>query len=308
MAEFVEKWHNREWKCVKKCWKENYARKIENAKKYIDEIESHKKSIFEFWKFSNKDELPALNEAENTKNENKSLNKNIDNDFLGVKADSLQRQKLSSDEINALYLFYKIPDAFNCISSDEKLKDILENLKNKTTKRSLGNLINEYTSVKKINSKEHRENERNEISILRINEGTSLEEFKDRIKKYKKALDLALNKIYSLGDMPIYIRKEDENNEYILGDINPENLIDSGNIDTSLVNIEMNNKTNILYYTNIAFYENINKTLPLGMQISSKVLIKSNILKGKRKDFDTIYLLEKQGDFNNIIKKVKIYI
>ena len=287
--------------------KENYARKIENAKKYIDEIESHKKSIFEFWKFSNKDELPALSEAENTQNNDKNLNKSIDKDFLEVKADSLQRQKLSNDEINALYLFYKIPDAFNFINNDEKLKDILEKLKNKTTKRSLGNLINEYTSVKKINSKEHRENERNEISILRINEETTLDEFKDRIKKYKKALDLALNKIYSLGDMLIYIRKEDENNEYILGDINPENLIDSGNIDTSLVKIEMNNKTNILYYTNIAFYENTNKTLPLGMDLSSKVLIKSNILKEKKENFDTIYLLEKQDDFNNKLEKVKIY-
>ena len=287
--------------------KENYARKIENAKKYIEEIESHKKSIFEFWKFSNKDELPALSEAENTKNEDKNLNKNIDKDFLGVKADSLQRQKLSNDEINALFLFYKIPEAFNFINTEEKLKDILEKLKNKTSKRSLGNLINEYTTVKKINSKEHRENERNEISILRINEGTTLDEFKDRIRKYKKALDLAYKKIYSLGDMPIYIKKEDENNEYILGDINPENLIDSSKIDTSLEKIEMNNKTNILYYTNIAFYENINKTLPLGMDLCSKVLIKSNILKEKKKIFDTIYLLEKQGDFTNILKKVKIY-
>ena len=287
--------------------KENYARKIENAKKYIEEIESHKKSIFEFWKFSNKDELPALSEAENTQNNDKNLNKNMDKDFLGVKADSLLRQKLSNDEINALYLFYKIPDAFNFINNDEKLKDILEKLKNKTTKRSLDNLINEYTTVKKINSKEHRENERNEISIFKINEETSLDEFKEKIKKHKKALDLALNKIYSLGDMPIYIRKEDENNEYILGDINPENLIDSGNIDTSLVNIEMNNKTNILYYTNIAFYENINKTLPLGMDLASKVLIKSDILKEKKENFDTIYLLEKQDDFNNRIRKVKIY-
>ena len=107
--------------------------------------------------------------------------------------------------------------------------------------------------------------------------------------------------------MSIYIKKEDENNEYILGDINPENLIDSNNINTSLVKIEMNNKTNILYYTNIAFYENINKTLPLGMDLSSKVLIKSNILKEKNKASDTIYLLEKQDDFNNIIRKVKIY-
>ena len=287
--------------------KENYARKIENAKKYIEEIESHKKSIFEFWKFSNKDELPALSEAENTQNNDKNLNKNIDKDFLGVKADSLQRQKLINDEINALFLFYKIPEAFNCISSDEKLKDILENLKNKTTKRSLNNIIDDYTAVKKIKSKEHRENERNEMSILRINEETSLDEFKDKIKKYKKALDLAFKKIYLLGDMQVYIRKEDEINEYILGDINPENLIDKNNINTSLIKIDMNNKTNILYYTNIAFYENINKTLPLGMDLSSKVLIKSNILKEKKKTFDTIYLLEKQNDFNNIIRKVKIY-
>ena len=287
--------------------KENYARKIENAKKYIEEIESHKKSIFEFWRFSNKDELPALNEGENTQNNDKNLNKNIDKDFLGVKADSLQRQKLSNDEINALYLFYKIPEAFNFINNDEKLRDILENLKNKTTKRSLGNLINEYTSVKKINSKEHRENERNEVNILKISEETSLDEFKDRIKKYKKALDLAFKKIYLLGDMPIYIRKEDEINEYILGDINPENLIDSDDINISLAKIEMDNKTNILYYTNIAFYENNNKTLPLGMDLSSKVLIKSNILKEKKKTFDTIYLLEKQDDFNNRVRKVKIY-
>ena len=287
--------------------KENYARKIENAKKYIEEIESHKKSIFEFWKFSNKDELPALSEAENTQNNDKNLNKNIDKEFLGVKADSLQRQKLRNDEINALYLFYKIPEAFNNINNDEKIKDMLEKLKNKTTKRSLENLINEYTSVKKINSKEHRENERNEIGILRINEQTSIYEFKDKIKKYQKALDLAYRKIYSLGDIPIYITKEDENNEYILGDINPENLIDKNNINTSLIKIDMNNKTNILYYTNIAFYENINKTLPLGMDLSSKVLIKSNILKEKKKTFDTIYLLEKQDDFNNRVKKVKIY-
>lgn len=31
------------------------AKKIKNAKSYIDEIEEHKKSIFEFWKFVNKD-------------------------------------------------------------------------------------------------------------------------------------------------------------------------------------------------------------------------------------------------------------
>ena len=37
--------------------------KIENATAFIDEIDSHKKSIFEFWKYSNKDEVQALEEG-----------------------------------------------------------------------------------------------------------------------------------------------------------------------------------------------------------------------------------------------------
>lgn len=36
---------------------ERLTKKAENAKKYIDEIEEHKKSIFEFWSFVNKDNI-----------------------------------------------------------------------------------------------------------------------------------------------------------------------------------------------------------------------------------------------------------
>ena len=35
----------------------NMNHKIENAQKYIDEIEEHKKSIFEFWSFANQDNV-----------------------------------------------------------------------------------------------------------------------------------------------------------------------------------------------------------------------------------------------------------
>ena len=44
--------------------KKNMAKKIENATAYIQEIDSHKKSIFEFWKYSNKDEISSLPEGE----------------------------------------------------------------------------------------------------------------------------------------------------------------------------------------------------------------------------------------------------
>lgn len=344
--------------------KENYARKIENAKKYIDEIESHKKSIFEFWKFSNKDELPALSEGESSESNETKNNANLNKDLLGARADSLQRQKLSDEEINALYLFYVMPKIFNRISKtyakneneDTKKieKDILEGLKNKTSKRSLDNLINDYTTVKKINSKEHRENERNEIAILRINENTTVEEFEDRINHFKKSLESAYNKIYAITSMPVYIKKSDAQNEFILADINPENLINenpSKNVkeekevnleneseveiatdleriakkedsilrnnvsrekdktdkqEIEIVKIDLGNEEHALYLTNIVFFDNQNKTLPIGMDLSSKVVIKLDNAKKKFREKKEIYLIEKIDDFEVKNRKIKI--
>ena len=322
--------------------KENYARKIENAKKYIDEIESHKKSIFEFWKFSNKDELPALSEGESSESNETKNNANLNKDLLGARADSLQRQKLSDEEINALYLFYVMPKIFNRISKtyakneneDTKKieKDILEGLKNKTSKRSLDNLINDYTTVKKINSKEHRENERNEIAILRINENTTIEEFEDRINHFKKSLKSAYNKIYAITSMPVYIKKSDAQNEFILGDINPENLINENpskdvieerevnfkngakaekdkieKQEIEIVKIDLSNEEHVLYLTNIVFFDNQNKTLPIGMDLSSKVVIKLDNAKKKFREKQEIYLISKIDDFEVKNRTIKIF-
>ena len=331
--------------------KENYTRKIENAKKYIEEIESHKKSIFEFWKFSNKDELPALSEGDSIRKDEKKSNNIIDKDFIGVKADSLQRQKLSDEEINALYLFFAMPEIFNHISkaydknqneidkATEKnifYEEILERLKKKTSKLSLDNLINDYTTVKKINSKEHRENERSEISILKINENTTVEELKDRITHFKKLLESAYNKIYAVTNMTVYIKKSDAKNEFILGDINPENLIKGEESSTKgentdfnkkegysnqksnkiveLIKVNLSNKEHALYLTNIVFFDNQNKTLPMGMDLSSKVVInkinlnskKDSDLKIDEKTTIVLHKLEKINDFavNNITIKI----
>ena len=358
--------------------RENYARKIENAKKYIDEIESHKKSIFEFWKFSNKDELPALSEGESSESNETKNNANLNKDLLGARADSLQRQKLSDEEINALYLFYVMPEAFNQISKtflkmksdvsekvekdiyndnkkiivDEEntegntpksvernnvidrnkvLEEILEILKNRTTKRSLDNLINDYSAVKKINSKEHRENERNAISILKINENTTVEEFEDRVNHFKKALESAYNKIYAITSMPVYIKKSDAQNEFILGDINPENLINenpsknvieekdvnlkneaSGEKDKTdkqeieIVKIDLDNEEHALYLSNIVFFDNQNKTLPIGMDLSSKVVIKLDNTKKKFREKQEIYLINKINDFEVENRKIEM--
>ena len=87
----------------------NTAKKIENATKFIEEIDSHKKSIFEFWKYSNKDEMAVLPEGEQEEiNIIKKIEKVFDysQDFeeFGEKFDKIQRKILDKDEADSVYI------------------------------------------------------------------------------------------------------------------------------------------------------------------------------------------------------------
>ena len=51
------------------CWQtiydlDNIDKKLKNATEFLEEIDEHKKSIFEFWKYANKDESKMLAEGE----------------------------------------------------------------------------------------------------------------------------------------------------------------------------------------------------------------------------------------------------
>ena len=97
--------------------KVNLERKIKNANIYLNEIELHKKSIFEFWKFTNKDELPSLNEGEEEQNKEKIekiFDYELDIEDLGKAVDELQRRKL----------FKKIVKKGDKITIHSKLKNI----------------------------------------------------------------------------------------------------------------------------------------------------------------------------------------
>ena len=78
----------------------NMKKKIENATAYIQEIDSHKKSIFEFWKYSNKDEISSLPEGEEEevnieKKTKKESDYKEDIELLGKKLDKMQLKNLS---------------------------------------------------------------------------------------------------------------------------------------------------------------------------------------------------------------------
>ena len=86
--------------------KKSLETKVKNAKQYIEEIEEHKKSLFEFWKFAKKDENPSLMQGEEIVKENKlDVKFDLDEDLpeFSYKADSIQRQKLSTEEENSIF-------------------------------------------------------------------------------------------------------------------------------------------------------------------------------------------------------------
>ena len=120
---------------------ENLEKKLNNATEYLDEIESHKKSIFEFWKYANKDESKMLAEGdEEEKEEKQVLKKTFDyeediEDFAN-QIDTKQREELSEQELDAIFASNFVLDGINIVSKNkllkkdqEKISNILEELK-----------------------------------------------------------------------------------------------------------------------------------------------------------------------------------
>ena len=89
--------------------KRNMEKKIQNATNFIAEIDNHKKSIFEFWKYSNKDEMAVLPEGEQEevnviRKIEKTFNYEEDIEEFGKKLDKIQRNNLSKEDTDSVYI------------------------------------------------------------------------------------------------------------------------------------------------------------------------------------------------------------
>ena len=315
--------------------KKNLESKIKNATLYINEIESHKKSIFDFWKFTNKDEVTLLNEAESEKEEsaNQKLKKAFsyeeDIEDMGEKMDDIQRYSLNEKETDAIFAIYQDVETFNILRKEKILKkddkEIEKRIKllQKEYKEDyekikekdfdiFGGVAEDKTKIKILKNNKHREIEKDKYRILNIDLDTSVEDYKDIILNYNKILDEIATKIKSPFDMPIYKIEDSEEEEknWAIMDINPETEIKKINEeDETIILNRFNIKENmpIIFYTNIMFYNNKNKTLPLGMDLSTEVLIDLNRYERKlvsRKDVKINLLKNK---FESVTKTIQVY-
>ena len=309
---------------------DSIKKKIENANQYIKEIENHKKSIFEFWKFANKDEKLALNsgDLENEKIEHKKIEKTFDYEEdineIGIKFDNYQRKELTKEECNSIYIFTtNILKDLNKIKQEDidNLEISLEELKHEAeNERSLflteeydifGNISEDKTKIKSLGNTKHRENKKDKIQILDITKNTTVDEYIDSLKQIKDNVLNCLSKLRSVMDIDIYMASDKVLNtdEFGVFCINSEhtmnNVKDLDKINLYKVHIKENMP--IIAFSNIIYYDNNNKTLPLGMNVSDSTLIDMSKFSFELKRQKLFRMNQELDEINSKIKIVCVY-
>lgn len=305
----------------------NLKKKIENATSYINEINKHKKSIFEFWKYSNKDEVKALEEGEEEELNISKIERtfNYENDFdeFGEKYDKNQRMKFTDSELDSCFIAStELLELINLTYKKEaelkdysimlkKLKEELDNSEYSDDYEIFGKL-DDQTKENNIGSKIHRETNRNKYEILEIKDMIKGAELKKRFVSIVKDLKKAIKK--NELDENIYIYKA-TSSELSLDDFQTFSLNEENEIKKyleenklkkkcNLYKIKLNKGSNFIAYSNIIYYNNINMTLPVGMQKSNNVLVDLSTLDLKNTGNSTIekaFMEDEKDDFSKII-------
>ena len=281
---------------------ENIVSKVKNANLYIEEIDKHRKSIFDFWKFSNKDEKLGLEMGnENEKEENKNTLKKYfdyktDLEDLGAKVDTIQRKKLSREEMDALFVAKtEVLYLLNMLRENDLNKRALENtlqeLKEEFNNNRLyidsetfdifGNVDDDSRKVKYIGSRSHRENEKSKFKILNINKKIDVFDFTEKLQSIIGFLEGAIPKSKAEYDFSLYkvsqITEKVKTKSFDVYNLNVEKALeeydDDGEGALNLIKLNFKEGLPLLYYSNIIFYDNNNQTLPIGMDVSSSVFM-----------------------------------
>ncbi len=315
----------------------NTEKKIENATTYLKEIDEHKKSLFDFWRFANKDEVLEL-EAGSSENDVVPLNlkKKFDYDYdfedLGIYYDKLQRTKFSKNELDDIFIATtRVLPIINMIRDGEMNKDVIEellrNLKSEyfttlpnSSKNDFdifGTMKEDSTQVKYLNNKAHRESEKDKFQILKINKKIDVFDFTEKLNSIVNSLKEATHKIKTNYDIPLYkvveVNEKLHQNDYNIFDINIEKELMSyeNKYETSVKMLKLNFKEQypIVFLTNSVYYDNTNNTLPAGMDITSKVLIDADMFEFELVDKKKVKTNRYFNDFETFYPKLtQIYV
>ena len=280
----------------------NLVKKIENATAFIEEIDSNKKSIFEFWKYSNKDEVQALEEGEeepiNVKPHAKIFDFEEDFDEFGEKIDEIQRKIFTKEELDSIYL--TTTDQLNVMNKIKtgstlnkeleadlkKIKKDLQEEKDVTEEDVIdifGGLSEDTRKVTKLANKSHREQPKNKYSILRVSKTLKTVEYKAALENFINIIKMAITKNKLGQNISAYKWTEEDvnidTNEFNIFNLNVEKEIEKALTDTesgkvNLYKMNFEKDVNAVAFSNCVYFDNQNKTLPIGMDKDTRILVK----------------------------------
>ncbi len=308
-------------------------KRVDSADSYLTEIQKHRKSIFDFWKYANQDESKMLNVGEFEEEEHKEKIKR-DFDFeedmqtLAASIDNRQRESLSYSAQNAIFASNFVLDGINKIAkpnfSENEIEDLLKKLKEdyknnieKIEEKDFdifGNVTEDKTKIKTLKNNKHRENEKDEFKVININLETTIDELTEKLKEFHKKLIDPNEMIEVPCNLSLYkaTNKKIEPDGFCKFSLNPYETLNKleeiePSKETYLYKINVPENTKLVFYSNIIFFENENKTLPLGMDVSQEGLINMDLYTLKLKGQDEFNMNVGKDDFEHFIKTVKVF-
>ena len=311
---------------------ENLDTKVKNAILYIEEIDKHKKSIFEFWRFTNKDKKEELVAGEIKEEPKERLKKvfNYELDFeeLAKYLDNVQRENLSKKQLDSIFLATTdILEDINKIAKKEEItNERIEELKNRALEENvllekenfdIFGSISYDNKLKILANQKHRETEKEIFNILDINKNTTVEEYTKFIKRIIENLEACFEKIKIPVNISVYSGDFDDTLKKTYNVFNMRatdaisNLLkESNNKTIKLCRINLAEGTNVIPFTNSVYYDNTNKTLPLGMNVKEQILLNNqntNIEKIESKKLNLVCYEEQNNELaRKYIKEINI--
>lgn len=316
----------------------NMQKKIENASAYIAEIDSHKKSIFEFWKYSNKDEMSSLPEGEEEevniiKKIEKTFDYEEDIEAFGKTMDRMERKNLSKDETDSIFITTtNLLPLLNKIKNNDILPKDIESALKEIKKEAIeekaltendefdifGGMLQDSTKVSRIKNKKHRELPKDKFNILEISKTTKQIGFKMSLENIISNIKSALNKTVVPEKLPVYkaiVEDKLDEKQINIFNINPENeianAIKNEKNKINFYKINLPEGANAVSYTNCVFYDNQNKTLPEGQDLSTNILIditKLDLELTNKTKFKITEAEDNKDDFSPInIKTINVF-
>ncbi len=318
--------------------RKNMAKKIENATLFIEEIDSHKKSIFEFWKYSNKDAIATLPEGEEEeanitkKKITKIFDYEEDLEKFGNMMDKIQRKVLTKQETDSIYITStNLIEIINRVKNNEVVpKDITASLRElkkeameeKTLMENeefdiFGGMAQDKSKLSKIKNKRHREIAKDKFVILDIAKTTKQIGYKLALEKVIENVKTALKKVVIPEDIPVYKAIENElldEKQINIFNINPEaemkEFMKQDKAKINFYKINLKRGASAISFTNSIFYDNQNRTLPIGQDLSTNILVdvaKLNMELKKKTTFKVVDL-GKENDFSTLtIKTIRVF-